>query len=173
MSADQAHLHLCWKDSTAMLSWGHSQTHPSSPQGSRPPEERNKELQQASWPISEADPACTPSLPQDQRHRQAVGVTGQGWRSGVGTAQSGKQGKSVVHFASQTPARQSLTGQRDRATGGQLVFQRFPACHLLWLLPSCRPGQRIFESSGDRGSSGSMLTALSPRHSDNPPCTLS
>lgn len=45
VSADQAQLHLCWKDSTAMLSRECSQTHPRGPQGSGPKEERNKELQ--------------------------------------------------------------------------------------------------------------------------------
>lgn len=80
-----------------------------------------------------------------------MGVTGEGLRTG----QRGRQGKSVVHFASWTPvssppARQGLTGQRDGATGGRLGFRRLPACHLKWLLPACRPGKHTSEPSGER-----------------------
>lgn len=61
----------------------------------------------------------------------------------------------MVHFASWThvfspPARQGLTGQRDGATGGRLVFRRLPACHLQWLLPTCRPGKHRSEPSGGK-----------------------
>lgn len=89
---DQAQLHLCWKDSTAMLSWGRSQTHPSGPQGSGLQEERNEELRQASWPISEAAPACIPSLPQDQCHRQAVGSLEKDGGLGWGLLRVGSKG---------------------------------------------------------------------------------
>lgn len=64
---------LLGRDSTATLSWGHSQTHPTSPWGSRPQEEEGTELRAASWPLRKADQACTLSLPQDRGHRQAVG----------------------------------------------------------------------------------------------------
>lgn len=56
--------------------------------------------------------------------------------------------------------------------------RRFPACQLLWLLQKCGPEQPSLNPLGTEGTRGhkpstvpqAMLVALSPRHSDDPPC---
>lgn len=112
---------------------------------------KEQSFRAASWPLGKADQACALSLPQDPGHRQAAGSLER-----ARTAQRGRPGKSVVHFASRThvsspPARQGLTGQRDGAAGGRLVFRRLPGCHLQRLLPTCRPGTHPTHPSGPSG----------------------
>lgn len=64
---------LLGRDSMAMLPWKRSQTHPTSPLGSRPQEEGTG-LYPASWPITgAAAQACALRLPLGQGHRQAGG----------------------------------------------------------------------------------------------------
>lgn len=142
---------------------------------------KEQSFRAASWPLGKADQACALSLPQDPGHRQAAGVTGEG-RGLVSVGGQGSRWSILLlglTYLHRLLARALLVRGMERR-GGRLVFRRLPACHLQWLLPTCRPGKHRSEPSGERRrwrpeaslslqGAESVPTALSPRYPEHPP----